>query len=95
MRSRYTAYVLADEAYLKFTWHPDTLATDFNLSEQAGTKWLSLKIMRHESTDENHAIVEFVARYKIHGKAHRLHEVSSFERIAGQWHYVDGVFPIK
>ena len=95
MRSRYTAYALADEAYLKSTWHPDTLPANFNLSEQAGAKWLGLKIMRHENTDDNHAIVEFVARYKIHGKAHRLHEVSSFERVAGCWYYVDGTFPIK
>ncbi len=95
MRSRYTAYTLADEAYLKSTRHPDTLARDFNLSEQAGAKWLGLKIMRHENIDDHHAIVEFVARYKIHGKAHRLHEVSSFELVAGYWYYVDGAFPIK
>ena len=92
MRSRYTAYLLVDEAYLKATWHPDTLPVHLNLSEQVGTKWLGLKIMRHETTDENHAIVEFVARYKIHGNAHRLHEVSRFERIAGCWYYVDGAF---
>ena len=92
MRSRYTAYALADAAYLKSTWHPNTLPEHLNLSEQAGTKWLGLKIIRHEGVDENHAIVEFVARYKIHGKAHRLHEVSRFERIAGCWYYVDGAF---
>ena len=90
MRSRYTAYTIADEAYLKTTWHPDTLPAQLSLSDQAGAKWLGLKIIRHESVDENHAIVEFVARYKIHGKAHRLHEVSRFERIAGCWCYVDG-----
>lgn len=95
MRSRYTAYTLADEAYLKSTWHPNTLATDFDLLEQAGAKWLGLKITRHENTDGHHAIVEFVARYKIHGKAHRLHEVSYFERVAGRWYYVDGAFPSK
>lgn len=50
--------------------------------------------MRHENTDDNHAIVEFVARYKIHGKAHRRREVSSFERIAGRWYCVDGTFPL-
>ena len=95
MRSRYTAYALADEAYLKSTWYPDTLATNFNLSQQAGAKWLGLKILRHENTDDHHAIVEFVARYKIDGKAHRLHEVSSFERVAGRWYYVDGALPLK
>jgi SEC-C motif-containing protein len=90
MRSRYTAYALADAAYLKATWHPNTLPEHLNLSEQAGTKWLGLKIIRHESVDENHAIVEFVARYKIHGKAHRLHEISRFEHMQKQWYYVDG-----
>ena len=95
MRSRYTAYALADEAYLKSTWCPDTLPTDFNLSDQADAKWLGLKIMRRENTDDNHAIVEFDARYKIRGKAHRLHEVSSFERVADRWCYVDGAFLLK
>ena len=95
MRSRYTAYALADEAYLKSTWYPDTLATNFNLSQQAGAKWLGLKILRHENTDDHHAIVEFVTRYKIHGKVYRLHEVSSFERVAGYWYYVDGAAPLK
>jgi SEC-C motif-containing protein len=92
MRSRYTAYTLADDGYLKTTWHPDTLPAHLNLSDQAGAKWLGLKIVRHESIDENHAIVEFVARYKIHGRARRLHEVSRFERIAGCWYYIDGAF---
>ncbi len=51
--------------------------------------------MRRENTGDNHAIVEFDARYKIRGKAHRLCEVSSFERIDGCWYYVDGAFPLK
>ena len=37
--------------------------------------------------------VEFVARYKIGGRAHRLHEVSRFVREQGRWLYVDGSFP--
>jgi SEC-C motif-containing protein len=36
------------------------------------------------------ARVEFVARYKVQGKAHRLHENSRFVRQQGQWFYVDG-----
>ena len=89
MRSRYTAYVLMNEAYLKSTWHPGTLLESFSLLAQPDTKWLGLQVKRHESTDDNHAIVEFVARYKIHGRAHRLHEVSRFERVNGRWYYVD------
>jgi len=31
-----------------------------------------------------------VARYKVGGRAHRLHEVSCFVREAGRWLYADG-----
>jgi SEC-C motif-containing protein len=35
--------------------------------------------------------VEFVARYKVDGRAHRLHEASRFTRNSnGNWIYVDG-----
>jgi SEC-C motif-containing protein len=40
--------------------------------------------------DAEHAIVEFVARYKIGGRAHRLHETSRFVRVDGHWLYTDG-----
>jgi SEC-C motif-containing protein len=39
---------------------------------------------------ENRAIVEFIARYKIDGRAYRLHENSRFVREDGCWFYVDG-----
>jgi uncharacterized protein YchJ len=32
----------------------------------------------------------FVARYKLGGRAHRLHEVSRFQRREGRWYYLDG-----
>ena len=90
MRSRYTAYTQLNEAYLLATWHPSTRPASLGLAEEVPTKWLGLEVKRHEQQDADHAIVEFVARYKVHGRAHRLHEVSSFVREAGQWFYVDG-----
>jgi SEC-C motif domain protein len=90
MRSRYTAYVLANTAYLKATWHPECLPTSFALDEQERVQWLGLQVKRHEASDDNHAVVEFVARYKINGRAHRLHEVSRFVREQGRWWYQDG-----
>ena len=89
MRSRYSAYVLANTAYLKVTWHPDSLPPGFQLEDQDKTQWLGLNIKRHESSDANHAIVEFVARYKVNGRAYRLHEVSRFVREQGRWFYLD------
>lgn len=90
MRSRYTAYVLGDVIYLKTTWHPQTLPRQFQIQDQMHTQWLGLDIKRHENSDGHHAIVEFVARYKIKGRAYRLHEVSRFVREEGYWYYLDG-----
>ena len=33
---------------------------------------------------------EYVARYKVDGKGHRLHEVSRFLKSGGLWYYRDG-----
>jgi SEC-C motif-containing protein len=60
------------------------------LAEETQTKWLGLDVKRHEQQDADHAIVEFVARYKVNGRAQRLHEVSRFVREAGHWYYRDG-----
>ena len=90
MRSRYTAFVLGREAYLLATWHPDFRPAELNLAAEAQTKWLGLDVRRHKNLDPTRAIVEFVARYKIGGRAHRLHETSRFLRIGENWHYTDG-----
>lgn len=90
MRSRYTAYVLGDTAYLRATWAESTCPPDLDASD-AGTHWLGLQIKRHTAIDADHAEVEFVARYKVGGRAHRLLEASRFTRdSAGKWIYVDG-----
>jgi SEC-C motif-containing protein len=90
MRSRYTAYTLQREDYLLATWHPSTRPLASGLAEEASTKWIGLEVKRHEQQDADRAIVEFVARYKVHGRAHRLHEVSRFVYEDGRWFYVDG-----
>jgi SEC-C motif-containing protein len=90
MRSRYTAYTLLREDYVLATWHVSTRPAQLDLAEEATTKWLGLEVKRHEQQDADHAIVEFVARYKVGGRAHRLHELSRFVREEGKWFYVDG-----
>ncbi len=90
MRSRYTAYMQLREDYLLATWHPSTRPTQLGLEQDVPTKWIGLDVKRHEQQDENHAIVEFIARYKVNGRAHRMHEVSRFVRDEGRWYYVDG-----
>jgi SEC-C motif-containing protein len=90
MRSRYTAYTQLAEDYLLATWHASTRPSALGLAQEAPTKWLGLEVKRQQQQDADHAIVEFVARYKVHGRAQRLHEVSRFVREAGRWFYMDG-----
>lgn len=90
MRSRYSAYTLLREDYLLTSWHESARPAQLDLAAEAPGKWLGLQIRRHEQQDADHAVVEFVARYKVSGRAHRLHEVSRFVREEGRWFYVDG-----
>ncbi|TBR13741.1 MAG: hypothetical protein EPO43_09815 [Rugosibacter sp.] len=94
MRSRYTAYVLNNEAYLLATWHASTQPTALNLTTQSiaqpSTQWLGLEVKTQDATGDS-ASVEFVIRYRINGRAVRLHEISRFVREEGCWYYVDGV----
>ena len=93
MRSRYSAYGLLREDYLLATWHPSNRPRELGLARDAPVKWLGLEVKRHEQTDADHAVVEFVARYKVNGRAQRLHEISRFVREDGRWLYVDGDLP--
>jgi len=90
MRSRYTAYSFGDADYLYATWHPTTRRKDLQLDEPVN--WLGLEIKRTEAggPEDREGLVEFIARYKIGGRAHRLHETSRFLRRDGRWCYVDG-----
>jgi SEC-C motif-containing protein len=90
MRSRYTAYVLGREAYLLDSWHWSTRPVTLGLSVEPQPKWLGLEVLGHELIDADHATVAFVARYKLGGRAHRLHETSRFVREGTRWYYVDG-----
>lgn len=113
MRSRYTAFTLADEPYLVATWHPSTRPQDAVIDHAEPMRWLGLEIktalrLRQRKAelpddpgqDPNRDTVEFVARFKVGGRAHRLHEVSRFVREPGadgalRWFYLDGSFPDK
>ena len=89
MRSRYTAFVREDAAYLLATWQ--AAHRPARLDFEPGTRWLGLQVRAHLPLDETHAEVEFVARQRdATGRAHRLHERSRFLREQGRWYYVDG-----
>lgn len=103
MRSRYSAYVLGDGSWVRRTWHPSTcppgLEQDIARDAEPGphrVHWLGLTIRDATQQDDDHAEVEFVARFKVNGKATRMHERSRFVREAAapgqapRWLYLDG-----
>lgn len=92
MRSRYSAYALAEEVYLLDTWHHTTRPPQLGLADASAARWIGLKIIQSQAGQEQDTdgSVEFVARYKVNGKAERLHENSRFTRDNGRWFYIDG-----
>ena len=82
MRSRYTAYVLRDAAYLQATWYPRTRPERL---EFAPIRWLGLTVRRAAGDT-----VSFTARYESRGRQ-ELRERSTFVREGGKWFYLDGV----
>ena len=83
MRSRYTAYAMNNEQYLLDSWHASTRPESIDMDPTA--QWIRLVIVKNNN---NH--VEFIATYRIQGKAHKLHENSRFVFEDGKWFYVDG-----
>ncbi len=90
MRSRYCAFVVCDQAYLLATWHEETRPSKVRFNDKH--RWLGLRIRATDGGGEHDlsGVVEYVARYKVDGKGHRLHEVSRFLKSGGRWYYRDG-----
>ena len=106
MRSRYTAYTQRNETYLRATWHPSTLPPESIVADGETIQWLGLEVKSTLRLRQRKAnlpeqpdadTVEFVARYRVNGRGHRLHELSRFVREHGggesRWYYLDGSFP--
>ena len=89
MRSRYSAFVKERAEYLQLTWHASTRPL-YPPAFEPGLRWLGLEVKRHQRIDDDQAVVEFVARSKLGGRAHRLHETSRFVREGGRWFYAGG-----
>lgn len=88
MRSRYSAYVTGNNAYLLSTWHPDTRPAELDVSAEAGA-WFGLNVLNASEKGDT-GIVEFEAFYRQDERMYTMHERSRFVRENGQWLYVDG-----
>ncbi|MGW1672067.1 YchJ family protein [Streptomyces sp. NPDC002324] len=89
MRSRYSAFVVRDGAYLLRSWHPRTRPTgvDFDTT----MRWTGLEILGTQDGSAFHTTGTVTFRASFRGGS--MHERSRFERVDGAWMYVDGEFP--
>lgn len=95
MRSRYTAFVRREIAYLVSTHDASTRgAVDVRAIEQWSreTTWQGLEIVDVVRGDESdvEGVVEFIARGVTRGTPFAQRERSRFRRVDGQWFYLDG-----
>jgi SEC-C motif-containing protein len=87
MRSRYSAYVRKDTAYLLRSWHPDTRPAA--LEPEPGLRWTGLEVVDTTGGGlfDAEGVVEFRARYVEHGRPGEMRERSRFLRVDGAWLY--------
>ncbi|HPY39695.1 MAG TPA: YchJ family metal-binding protein [Thiolinea sp.] len=93
MRSRYSAYIMGDAAYIHRSWHSSTRPSKKSLVQPRHIHWQSLEIVRIEAgqLEDQEGRVDFIAYFSEKGQAQQLHELSRFTREKGRWVYLDAV----
>lgn len=96
MRSRYSAFALANVDYLMKSQHPSTRKVkekEMLKKWASSVQWVGLKIISKSEGLENdtQGLVEFKAMYLENGEIQFIEENSRFVRQNGNWFYVDGV----
>jgi SEC-C motif-containing protein len=91
MRSRYSAFVVGDPAYLLATWHPSTRPRDLELDP--ATRWTGLDVLATSDGGllSTEGRVRFRASYVRNGEPGAQEELSRFVREDGAWRYLDAV----
>ncbi|SMC54341.1 SEC-C motif-containing protein [Desulfocicer vacuolatum DSM 3385] len=99
MRSRYSAYVKGDIAYLKESTHPDDRGDFDSQATQdwsENSQWQKLEIITTDKggPDDTEGFVEFIAFFAREGIDQKHHELASFKKSDNQWYFSDGN-PVK
>lgn len=97
MRSRYSAYVVAEVDYLFESLAPES-RSDFDAKDTkkwaTSVKWEGLQIIstKKGQTSDVTGVVEFMAIYNDGKESLEHHEVSDFrkDKKDGRWYFVDG-----
>lgn len=97
MRSRYSAFVLADIDYLQKSHHSSTRPSKKEkkdtLQWTKSVEWVKLEIINTTKGVLNDIVgtVEFKAFFMERGQLNIIHENSNFSKENNHWVYVDGV----
>lgn len=88
MRSRFSAFAIADPAYLLATWHHSTRPADLELDSDV--RWYRLDILNRTrgTIGDREGTVEFEAHYRSPAGAGSQRENSYFVREDDCWYYV-------
>ena len=91
MRSRYSAFAMADPEYLQRTWHRSTRPASLELDPTI--RWTGLEILGRTggSLLESSGTVEFRAMYRAGRHTGEQRENSKFVKQDGLWFYVGPV----
>lgn len=95
MRARYTAYTTGDIDFIVSTTHPEH-KEDMDVEEITNwskkSVWQGLEIVEEVEggAKDDAGIVEFKAMFEINGNDLIHHERSTFEKVDGNWLFVDG-----
>ena len=87
MRSRYSAFVVGDPAYLLATWHPRTRPHTLELDPDV--RWTGLEIVA--TTGGSMLDTEGTVAFRASRVDGVQSERSRFRRENGRWFYLDGV----
>ena len=95
MRSRYSAYALGAVDYLYKTSGPK-VRKEFDAESSRkwaeSATWTGIEILEEtggSATDQT-GVVEFIAHYSVKESAFDHHERAEFEKINGEWRFIDG-----
>ncbi|MGJ5641007.1 YchJ family protein [Formosa sp. S-31] len=95
MRSRYSAFVLANGDYLMKSHHRSTRPLNEKKSIVKWAKsvdWIKLDVVKTEQGREEdfEGFVEFKAIFQEHGELQMIHENSKFIKEENCWYYLSG-----
>ena len=93
MRSRYTAYTMANIDYIKETMHGNALIGFEEMDAKlwaTRVHWIKLNVLKSVIENASLGYVTFEASFVDGARLKSIHEQSEFICEEGRWYYVDG-----